>query len=180
MYGLVNKALQDFVISKAGDKTWEEIRRKADVSIHSFVSMESYPDDITYRLAQSTSEIMGIPLERALEGFGEYWILFTAKEGYGEMLDMCGKTIPEFLQNTNDLHQRILLGFPELKPPRLTVTDVRDHSLVLHYHTFRKGLAPFVMGLIKGLGKRLNIPVEVELVKARDLGADHDEFLVKY
>ena len=78
MYGLVNKAVVDLVVSKFGQDTWDAIKKKAEVDIDVFVSMEGYPDDITYRLVGAASEILKIPPEAVLEAFGEYWVLYTA------------------------------------------------------------------------------------------------------
>jgi hypothetical protein len=37
-----------------------------------------------------------------------------------------------------------------------------------------------VKGLVQGLGKMFATPVQVELSVAKDVGADHDEFLVQW
>ena len=47
MYGLANKGFEDLVRSRFGEDTWETIKRNAGVDIDVFVSMESYPDDVT-------------------------------------------------------------------------------------------------------------------------------------
>lgn len=180
MYGLVNKALQDFVTLNFGGSKWELIRSKAGVKEPFFAGMESYPDEVTYRLAGATSEVLGISLDAALEAFGEYWVVYTAQEGYGDMLKMCGSTLKEFMLNLDSLHARIRLSFPDLKPPLLKCSDVEDRSLRLHYISDRPGLTPMVIGLIKGVGKRFDTPVEVSIVERKSEGADHDVFLVKF
>lgn len=180
MYGLVNKALQDFVTKGFGADKWEAIRLKAGVKETAFVSMESYPDDITYKLAGSASEVLGITLDQALEAFGEYWVLYTAQEGYGDMLKMCGNNLKEFLMNLDHLHARIRLSFPQLKPPTLKCSNVEDRSLHLHYHSDRPGLTAMVVGLVKGLGKRFSTPLEITLIDSKANGSDHDVFLVKW
>ena len=110
--------------------------------------------------------------------FGEHWTLYTAQEGYGEMLNLAGRTLFEFLQNLDHLHARVGLLFPQLRPPSFRCTDVTGGSLRLHYYSERPGLTPFVIGLVKGLGRRFNVPVSITLAQSRTGGADHDEFLV--
>lgn len=178
MYGLVNKAIEDLVCIRFGKESWDAIKRKADMDIEVFVSMDAYPDDVTYKLVGAASEVLGLPAETLLEAFGEYWVLYTGKEGYGEMLKMAGDTLPAFLQNLDSLHARVGLTFPQLKPPSFRCTDVTEHSLRLHYYSDRGGLAPMVVGLLKGLGGMFEIPVEITHVSIRDNGHDHDEFLV--
>jgi hypothetical protein len=174
MYGLVNKAVVDLVVNKFGQDTWTAIKKKAGVDIDVFVSMDGYPDDITYRLVGAASEVLGIPPEKVLEAFGEYWVLYTAQEGYGPMLDASGKTLREFLENLDALHARVALTMPELRPPRFRLVPVDSSKMLLEYHSTREGLAPMVIGLLKGLSVRFNTPIDVSHAR-RD---GHDEFTI--
>ncbi len=111
--------------------------------------------------------------------FGEYWVLYTAKEGFGEMLKMAGDDLCTFLRNLDNLHTRIGLSFPQLQPPSLKCTDIQADSMRLHYYSTRSGLAPMVIGLVKGLGKRFNEELDINQTVNRDQGADHDEFFIE-
>lgn len=85
MYGLVNKAIEDLVCSSHGVETWGRIKSKAGVDIEVFVSSEGYPDELTYNLVGAASEVLGISSEEALHAFGEHWVLYSGREGYGEL-----------------------------------------------------------------------------------------------
>jgi hypothetical protein len=172
MYGLVNKAVVDLIGSKFGEETWNKIKRKADVDIDVFVSMDGYPDDITYRLVGAASEVLGITAEQVLETFGEYWVLYTASEGYGPLLNASGSSLREFLMNLDALHARVALQMPDLRPPRFRLVDIDDKTLLLEYHSTRVGLAPMVIGLLRGLGIRFNTEMKVTHVRK----PQHDEF----
>ncbi len=180
MYGLVNKAVHDLVVTKFGAEAWDTIRRRAGVESVSFVGLQPYPDAVTYRLVEAASETLGLPPAKVLEAFGEYWMTYTAREGYGELLDLTGGDFVSFLQNLHALHARIRRGFPGLQPPELRCTEVTSSSLRLHYHSHRPGLAPFVVGLLRGLGKRFGVEVSATLDRGRDEGHDHDEFVVQF
>ncbi len=142
--------------------------------------MEAYPDDITHRLVKAASTVLGLSPQKIMQAFGEYWVQYTAEEGYGELMDMSGDNLVEFLENLDNLHARVGISFPKLQPPSFECTDVKEESLNLHYHSTREGLAPMVMGLVKGLGKRFDTEVDITQIQSREAGADHDEFLVKY
>ena len=58
MYGLVNKAVEDLVCSKFGEETWNKILEEAGVDVDSFVSMEAYPDAVTYKLIHAASTVL--------------------------------------------------------------------------------------------------------------------------
>ena len=183
MYGLVNKALQDLVCRRFGEDTWDTIKRNAGVDIDVFVSMEAYPDDATFRLVGAASEVLGLPAEEILKAFGEFWVSYTAKQGYGEILRLAGDTLPAFLQNLDDLHTRVGLMFPRLKPPSFWCTDIREDSLRLHYRPgveSREGLGPFVVGLVHGLALRFKTEIEINQTASRRQGADHDEFSITF
>jgi len=180
MYGLVNKAIEDMVCSHFGKDTWEEIKQKADLDIDVFISMDAYPDDVTHKLVRAASGVLGLSAEELLKAFGEYWVLYTAKEGYGEMLEMAGDNLPDFLQNLDNLHAHVGLSFQHLKPPSFQCTDRHEDSLHLHYQSTRVGLAPMVIGLIKGLGERFKTEINITQISSRDKGAEHDEFSIKY
>lgn len=180
MYGLVNKAVQGFVTSSFGQETWERIRQEAGVQEVAFVGMNPYPDEVTYNLVGAGSKVLGLPAEQILEAFGIYYMTFSAKEGYGPMLKMMGDNLPEFLHNLNPMHERLKLTFPKLKPPLITVTDETPNSLHVHYHSDRPALAPFVVGLLKGLGQFLSVKIAVTQVQRKGVDGDHDVFLVRY
>jgi Haem-NO-binding len=180
MYGLVNKAIQDMVCSHFGEETWKLIKQKAELEVEAFISMEGYPDDITHRLVKAASEVLGLSPKAVMAAFGEYWVQYTATEGYGEMMEMAGDTLPEFLENLDELHTRVGVLFPKLQPPSFECSNMDEESLNLHYYSHREGLAPMVFGLVQGLGKRFDTEVEVAQTQSREDGDDHDEFSIKY
>jgi Haem-NO-binding len=180
MFGLVNKGLEDMVCSQYGEEIWEEIKSKADVEIEAFISLDAYPDDITYRLVDAASVVMNIPATDILEAFGRYWILFTATEGYGSLMEMAGDNLPEFLQNLDNLHARVGLSFPNLQPPSFLCSDLEAESLKLHYYSDRPGLTPMVVGMLKGLGEKFGTDVDIQLTHSKAQGNDHEEVSISH
>lgn len=180
MYGLVNQAIEGLVRNQAGDAVWENIKQRAGVKEDFFVGMQPYPDAVSYQLVGATSEVLGVPTAELLEQFGEYWVRYVAQQGYGHWLKMSGGTLPELLLKLDYLHAQVGLSFPELKPPSFRCSDINDHSLRLHYYSERAGLAPMVIGLIKGLAQRFQTEVIVTQTASCAAGAEHDEFLVEY
>lgn len=180
MYGMVNKAIEDLLRHRYGDSTWDEIKRRAGVDVEVFVSMSAYPDAMTYDLVNAASAVVGAPAAVLLEAFGEYWTLYTARQGYGELLRMGGDSLCEFLLKLDNLHTHVGLSFPQLRTPSFWCTDMTADSVRLHYRSTREGLAPMVVGLVTGLGRMLNTETAVEHAVSRAAGADHDEFVVRF
>lgn len=180
MYGLVNKAIKGFVVKSFDEDTWVKICDNAGFEDYDFLSFQSYPDDLTFRLISSASALLGMSAESILEAFGEYWILYTASEGYSDMLSVSGSTFPEFISNLDMLHFRVSNIMPELRPPMFSSTMIDDRSLELHYASDRQGLTHMVIGLLRGLGKRFDLAVEVTLIETKATNGEKDRFIVKW
>ncbi len=180
MYGMVNKALEEMVCDAHGEEVWEKIKRKAGVDVDVFLSQEGYPDEMTYQLVGAASEVLGAPAADLLEAFGGHWVLKTAVQGYGHLMTAAGSNFKEFLIYLPNFHTRISLIFPHLNPPRFLCSEVADNSLNLHYYSDRAGLAPFVLGLVKGLGQHYKTPVIVQQTGFRGTDFDHDIFAVNW
>ncbi len=178
MYGLVNRAVEQMVKEKFGVDTWQAIQARAGLEDEGFLALRTYPDDITYRLVGAASDHLGIPAPAVLEAFGEYWVMATAKASYGDLMRLSGRTLPEFLQNLDQMHSRLALTFKEMRPPSFTCSDVTPTSLVLHYHSTRDGLLPFVVGLVKGLSAYFETPARVDVLTSRAAGDDSDTLRV--
>lgn len=178
MYGLVNKAIEDLVISLTDEDTWLEIARQADIDVVAFVSLDTYDDALTYRLVAAASSVLGIPAETVLESFGEHWVRYTGREGYGHLMHSYGTDVPSFLHNLDALHARVNLMMPDLRPPSFEIEDESADRFVVHYHSARAGLAPMVTGLLRGIGALFDQEVRVERQERREDGAEHDTFTV--
>ena len=179
MYGLVNKAVQEMVTELHGDTVWQTILDRAGIDIDHFIGLESYPDEVTYKLVGAACEVLNAPAEAILESFGEYWVLYTGRTAYGPMLTSYGSDAISLLRNLDSMHRRISLSMPHLKPPRFKCTDDGDRSIQVHYYSERDGLAPMVIGLLRGCGQLFGTPADVEQVASKAAGADHDVFLFR-
>lgn len=180
MYGLVNRAIEELVCTTWNEEIWEAIKAEAGIDIEAFISMESYTDEVTYKLVNAASKILDISPETVLVTFGEYWTLYTASEGYGELLKMSGSTLPQFLLNLDNMHARVGLLYPNLQPPSFQCTEMTEQGMLLHYRSHREGMAPLVVGLLQGLSKMFATKLEIEHVGKRHEQLDHDIFKLTY
>jgi hypothetical protein len=180
MYGLVHQALEEHVLRRWGDVAWTEIKRRAGVADDVFLTHEPYPDEVTGALITAAAATLGVPTAQILEGFGEHWLLVTAQRSYGALLATTGSTLPEFLVNLPNLHTRVTLVFPRLRPPEFRVSDVTASSLRLTYASHREGLAPFVVGILRGLGQLFGQALTIAHVARREDGADDDVFAISW
>jgi hypothetical protein len=167
MYGIVNRAIEELIIEKFGLDKWEEVKLKAGFNSEGFMTLKPYPDQLTFKLVGAASEILNVPADTLLEAFGEYWILYTAEKGYGEMLNLAGDSFPAFLKNLNMLHGRVTNLMPELAPPQFECRNEQENSIELIYRSHRAGMIPMLYGLIKGLAKRFNKEVKISELESK-------------
>tara|TARA_R110002072_G_scaffold228234_14_gene385514 strand:- start:75518 stop:76057 length:540 start_codon:yes stop_codon:yes gene_type:complete len=177
MYGLVNRAVEGLVKENFGDDAWQRICERAGIEDPQFVAMEAYDDAITFGLVAAASAELKLTPAAVLEAFGDYWTTYTIEEGYGDLLTMMGSTLDEFLDNLDSMHARIAGTMPELMPPSFEREACDDGSSILHYRSEREGLAPMVLGLLRGLARRFSVSIDIEQLEAGT--SDHARFLVR-
>jgi hypothetical protein len=179
MYGIVNKAIVELIHTRFGEDTWERIRGRAGLEEELFISLDAYPDEYTYALVRATSEELGLPAEQVLETFGEYWVEYVGTQGYGELLRGAGNNVQEVLLNLDNLHTRVGLSFAHLRPPSFHCTVLGPGELRLRYTSTRQGLAPMVVGLLKGLGRMFHTELHVVQTRHKEGAGTADEFLIR-
>lgn len=180
MYGIVNQAIEDLVRETFGENVWEKVLATSGVEEKYFVSTEPYSDDVTYKLAGAAAEVTGLSVQEVLRSFGEWWILHTAKEHYGGLLKAGGSQLAQFLRHLPAFHDRVALMYPRLTPPEFQVSNETEKSIYVHYKSQREGLQDFVHGLMVGLGKFYDTPVQVTHLHDRQAGNGYDIFEVSW
>lgn len=178
MYGLVNKAIQDLVLSAADEDTWQKIKAKARMDDAEFVDATTYDDDVTYQLVAAASEVLNQPAEKILYDFGRHWILYTGREGWASVFSLGGDNLKSFLLDLDEMHARVQVAMPESRMPQFTVTE-NEYGLEVVYRSHRDGLAPMVEGLLGGLAEQFNEHWEVSHTGKRDLEG-FDTFQLKH
>jgi hypothetical protein len=175
MYGLVNKAIKSLVMSSSGESAWQAICAAANITSDEFEALAPYPDHVTYDLVRAASQHLNISPETLLKKFGHHWVKYTAEQQYGEIMNVFGKDFRSCVKNLNRMHSHIAALMPALQPPRFLVSDEKESSLTVHYHSVRAGLSSMVIGLLEGLSIRYNEPVSITHVPP-GVRSDHDEF----
>lgn len=178
MHGIVNKAMEDMVVHLRGPATWDSIKRLAGIELESFVDSRSYDDAVTDRLVVAAARLFSLEVDEVLEAFGEYWMLYTAEKGFDELLRGAGSDLFEVLHNTDAMHGRLEHTFPAALMPRIAIERIDAETATLQYRSERPGLAPMLVGIVKGLGARFGTPVRIERLAGVEDGAAVQRFRV--
>ncbi|WP_369054531.1 heme NO-binding domain-containing protein [Kineococcus terrestris] len=180
MYGLVNTAVADLARAVGGEEAWQEVCAHAQVPPVAFVGTAAYPDDVTYRLVEGASAVLGMSPEQVLAAFGRHWVRYTSQRGWGPLLQSAGGSLPEVLAGLDALHARVRLMMPELRPPSFRCVELSATTLRLDYWSERPGLAPMVVGLVEGLAELLGGSASATHVRVAADRHDHDSFAVTH
>lgn len=178
MYGMVNEGIRSFIEKNHGPETWTAICKKAGLERAEFERMSSYDDSVTYDLVGAICEHTELQAEEVLKVFGEYWIEFVSDSNFGNLLRLAGNTFVERVNGLDDMHERILLAMPHLKPPSFELEQVGENSYHLFYYSDRAGLVPMVVGLLYGLAAKSGEKIEVTYITPKSPTSDHDVFEV--
>jgi hypothetical protein len=180
MYGIVNQAIKGLVTENFGADKWQEIQSKSGAGDEAFISHLKNDDNTTFALATAASEVLNVPVSDVLKLFGEYWVLKTGREKYGDLLSTGGSSFIDFLDNLPAFHSRVMLVYPDIEPPEFEIDNEGDKQRRVHYYSIRSGLTDFMYGLLVGIGKMFASEVSVSVDKEKLNGADHDEFIVTW
>jgi hypothetical protein len=156
--------LFELVKTNFGEDKWREILKRTELS-----NPEKYRQSITgmdivdekaMEVVKATTEVLGITLEQAADAFGEYWVCKYAPRFYGNIYKRF-KNAREFVEGMDEVHQEVTQLVPNSKPPRFDIEVIDDKRLKVRYKSERDMLI-FYIGLVKGLGKYFNVPLEVK------------------
>lgn len=101
------------------------------------------------------------------------------RNGYEPVLHTLGKDFFTLLLNLDSLHDNFLSSFPEMKVPSLRPERNADDTMLVHYYSQRRGLAPFMMGALKSAARMMyDLDIEIHHRVKRGKDCDHDVFHV--
>ena len=178
MYGLIHRAIRDCIKQDHGDQAWKEVAEKSGANDSHFVSLQSFPDEISFGMVATACEVLETSADELLYTLGRFWVLTTARNEYGPIMDFGGSDLLTFLRNLDAMHEQVAISFSNLQQPSFNLTMEDDGSALLHYKSHRDGLSSFVVGLLSGLSEHFSQPIDVEQVNSKSNGDSHDVFRI--
>lgn len=111
--------------------------------------------------------------------FGEQFLLWCHESGYEKTLQLLGRSLMDFLENLDALHDHLAVIYPQMKAPSFRCVE-QDGILHLHYYSERSGLSVIVQGIVKSVARELyGTEVRVECIHLEQTGGqNHAEFVV--
>jgi hypothetical protein len=161
MYGMIHQAARDFAVARLGQREWDALLERGGLSERHFIGMEYYPDEETLSLVRLISERLGCGMTETLDALGRCWIAFAGASAYGRALGLAGEELEVFLANLDRMHASIKSSMPRAKMPGFEVVASTPDEIRVLYTSERRGLEPFVRGILAGLAERFGERVRV-------------------
>lgn len=164
MYGMVMKAIEQYVRSEHGASGWAQVASANGLQYTTLIATDGYSDAQTIGLVQSAATLGALSFDNMLRRLGDYWIDYALASPMRELMARNGRDIGDFLAGLNTLHARAQLMLNGMEAPHFETHDLTADSVRLIYCSSRSGLEPFVEGLLQGLGRMFNVQLRVRLL----------------
>jgi len=125
MHGLINRAIQSFVVDSYGLETWVEATRIANLGFVEFESMLTYGDEVTPDVLNAVSNALDRDRNEVMEDIGTYLVSNPNVEALRRLLRFGGVNFVEFLHSLDDLPDRARLAVSDLNLPQI---ELREHA----------------------------------------------------
>lgn len=151
MHGLINRAIQCFVVDSYGPETWVEATRLANLGFVEFESMLTYDDDVTPKMLNAVSLVLDRDRNEVMEDIGTYLVSNPNVEALRRLLRFGGFDFVEFLHSLDDLPDRARLAVSDLKVPGLELHDCAPGQFNLVCQSAIEGYGHVMMGVLRAM-----------------------------
>ena len=154
---MIHLALREMVSESHGATAWNDVKKAAGIGPAHMISANVYPDDVTNALVVAAAERTDCTPAALLEDLGYFWIRFTERGAYAQIMRFTGQTLAEFVGNLDRMHHAIQTSMPDARMPSFRLLEHGAGFLTVDYVSSRQGLAPLVIGLFRGLLERFGL-----------------------
>lgn len=151
MHGLVNRAIQRFVMDSYGEADWHAAAARAGLDFVEFEAMWNYADAVTWRVLAAVSEELDRPREELLEDIGTYLVSHPNVEAVRRLMRFSGVDFIDFLHSLDELPDRARLAVSDLELPRIELRATGPDTYRLRCDGPVPGCGYLVMGLLRAM-----------------------------
>lgn len=163
MHGMINSALQGFVLSNYGAEAWSRIASAADLPASGFEAMERYDDTLTMNCFVAATRVLDKRADTLLEDIGTHLVTHPTLEPLRRLLRFGGGSFAEFLLSLEELPERAALAIPEVEVPTIALSDEGSGTYLLRARWTVPGIAPILMGALRAMADDYGALVLMEL-----------------
>ncbi|WP_299776869.1 heme NO-binding domain-containing protein [uncultured Roseobacter sp.] len=151
MHGLVNRAIQRFVVDSYGNAQWAAVARNADLGFVEFEAMWTYEDSLTPRVLAAVCDVLDRPYDELMEDIGTYLVSHPNLEALRRLLRFGGVNFLDFLHSLDDLPDRARLAVADLVLPRIELREHNPHQFSLNCEGDIPGCGHLFTGVLRAM-----------------------------
>lgn len=152
MHGMINRALQGFLVETYGPDVWAEVRSQADLRFQDFEAMLQYDDKLTMACFNAATQILHINPNAFLEDLGIYLITHRPLDPLRRLLRFGGgASFTEFVLSLDELAERGHLAMPDIEMPEIVVTQLDAQTFRLRATWKLPGIGPILLGALRAM-----------------------------
>jgi hypothetical protein len=184
MHGMVNRALQGFIVANCGAEVWTEVCSLARMPEDGFEAMHRYDHAVTLVCFSAAVDVLDRHPNALLEDIGTYLVVDPSLQPLRRLLRFGGGTFEEFLVSLEELPERARLAIPELEVPEITLRAERGGVYTIEARWPVPGVAPLLIGALRAMAddygalallELAGIEDGVERLRVRVFDADYNE-----
>ena len=138
--------------------------------------MLTYDDDITDRVIDALTRVLGRDRSDLLEDFGTFVVSETRLQSVRKLLRFGGENYVEFLQSLEDVHDRAKIALPDLDVPHFEIETHTDGQFTLNYTFNKLGFGAVFLGLLRGMADDYGALILIDHEPKSADGLDRDVF----
>jgi Haem-NO-binding len=166
MDALMLRSLQGYVIDTFGVSEWQEVCRKAEMSVETFEPMLRYDPGTADRIAAFAAEVLGRPVEAVWEDVGTYLVTNPDREGVRRLLRFGGTSYVDFLHSLEELPGRARLAMPDLDVPEVVLDEHGPDRYELRCQSHLAGTQRVLVGILTAMADDYGALCLIEPVSA--------------
>ena len=162
MHGLVNRAIQSFVINTYGPERWHGVTEAAGLGVFEFEAMLIYDDALTDAVLDALCADLGRGRGEVLEDLGTYLVSHPEVEALRRLLRFGGETYVDFLHSLDDLPDRARLAVSDLHLPAMELREEGAGRYSLRCGSEMPGFGWVMMGILRAMADDYGALVTLE------------------
>lgn len=151
MHGLVNKAIEGFVIDTYGEEAWRAIAQASELDDPHFEAMMVYDSEITPRVINCACQVLRADPADFLQNLGTYLVSQPSQQAVRRLLRFGGVDFVDFLHSLDDLNDRARLAVADLNLPRLELREHTSNQFSLLVRSDLAGFGHVFVGLLTAM-----------------------------
>ncbi len=172
MHGMINCALQGFLLANYGPAVWQKVREIARLPDGGFEAMERYDDALTLACFDAARAVLRKPGEPLLEDIGTHLVTHPDLESLRRLLRFGGATFAEFLNSLEEMPDRARLAMPELEIPAIALRQEGPGDYVIAARWRLAGIGPLLSGVLRAMADDYGALVLLEPAGTGEDGAE--------